>query len=58
MFVNGNFLYLTNNSVGRFKKTTQRSTYMKRMIITVRYFDPNSNDQQLPEINYLSMYES
>lgn len=25
MFVNGNFLYLTNNSVGRFKKTTQRS---------------------------------
>lgn len=31
---------------------------MKRMIITVRYFDPNSNDQQLPEINYLSMYES
>lgn len=51
MFVNGNFLHLTNNSVGRFKKRTQRFTYMKRMIITVRYFDPNSNDQQLPEIN-------
>lgn len=58
MIVNGNFVYLTNNSVGRFKKRTQRFTYMKRMKITVRYFDPNSNEQQLPEINKFSMYES
>lgn len=51
MFVNGHFWYLTNNSAGKFKKRTQSFTYMERMIIIVRYIDPNSKDQQLLEIN-------